>query len=196
MCSWIVWHKGRVGPLMAAYLLCAPAMFPVTASFHDNDFLLLSQMLHTHVIIPVYGNFNSLIFFSFSSWFLSALVFCSPPEENILTVETSYYFTTFLWDTTQIHTHHGSVLVVQTAFGPGQELAGVIFNQPFLELLLDQLKVMPCSGGRVWTGAFKGKATVQLSLLHIHAQTGCRSQSQYARLNTEHEVAFSESNGP
>jgi len=50
---------------------------------------------------------------------------------------------------TNTHTHHGSVLVVQTAFGPGQELTGVIFNQPFLELLFDQLKVMPCSGGHV-----------------------------------------------
>lgn len=71
----------------------------------------------------------------------------------------------------------------------------MIFNQPFLEPL-DQLKVMPRSGGRVRTGAFKGKATVRLSLLHIHAQTGCRSQSQYTRLNTEHDVALSESNGP
>lgn len=180
---------------MAAYLLCVPAMFSVTASLCDNGFLLLSQMLHTHIIIPVYASFHFFHFFplDFYQLLFSVLPWRKHPDcWNLLIFH--YYFS--MRHNTNTHTHHGSVLVVQTAFGPGQELAGVIFNQPFLELLLDQLKVMPRSGGRVWTGAFKGKATVRLSLLHIHAQTGCRSQSQYAHLNTEHDVAFSESNGP
>lgn len=74
---------------MAAYLLCAPAMVPLTASFHDNDFLLLSQTLHTHVIIPVYASFNSLIFFFFFQLLISiSSCFLFSPEENILTVET------------------------------------------------------------------------------------------------------------
>ncbi len=46
-------------------------------------------------------------------------------------------------------------------------VSGVIFNQPFLELLRS-LKVIPRSGGRVWTGAFKGKATVRLSFNTTH----------------------------
>lgn len=143
--------------------------------------------------VLIYTGKKKFIFFP--TWFLSALVFCSPLKKTswlLKPIIFHYYFS--MRHNTNTHTPR---------FSPGgpdslwswARVSGVIFNQPFLEPLLNQLKVMPRSGGRVWTGAFKGKATVRHSLLHIQVQTGCRSQTQYAHLNTEHDVAFSESKG-
>ncbi len=87
--------------LMATYLLCVLAMFPVTASLCDNGFLLLSQMLRTPIISLIYTGFNLFIF---STWFLSALFFFSPMKKTswllkppiislLLLYETQYKYT-------------------------------------------------------------------------------------------------------